>query len=81
VKGSRTIQPYLGGRIGLNIVSAASQTRTDVELLPAAGVEWLADPHFSVGIEGQVGLVFHTGDGGGSTDFGTNGLLFLRTYL
>lgn len=86
VRPSRTFQAYAGGRLGLAIVSVgstagtASQSRTDIQLLPAAGVEWLADPHFSFGIEGQVGLVVHTGGGSSSTDLGTNGLFFLRAY-
>jgi len=80
LKASKSINAYGGGRLGLNIISAGSSL-TDISVLPAAGVEWLPDPHFSFGIEAQLGLVFHTGGGSSSTDFGTNGLVFLRAYL
>ena len=91
LKPVRTITAYLGGRIGLGIISVSrtdpitristSDTGTDIGLLPAAGVEYLPDPHFSIGIEGQLGLIIRTGGGSSAVDFGTNGLAFLRFYM
>jgi hypothetical protein len=87
LKPVNKINAYLGGRFGLGISSVSStapggtsNTGVDIGLLPAAGIEFLPDPHFSVGIEGQLGLIIRTG-GGTAVDFGTNGLAFLRYYL
>jgi hypothetical protein len=90
LKPVNRINAYLGGRFGLGITSqsrtdpvtgtSTSNTGVDIGILPAAGVEFLPDPHFSVGIEGQLGLIIRTG-GGTAVDFGTNGLAFLRYYM
>jgi hypothetical protein len=89
LKPVNKINAYLGARLGLGISSQSttaagggttSNTGVDIGILPAAGVEFLPDPHFSVGIEGQLGLIIRTG-GGTAVDFGTNGLAFLRYYM
>jgi opacity protein-like surface antigen len=90
VKPVSRINAYLGARLGLGILSvsttnpatgvSSSNTGVNIGILPAAGIEYMPDPHFSVGIEGQLGLIIRTG-GGTIVDFGTNGLAFLRYYL
>ncbi len=90
LKPVNRINAYLGARLGLGIINVSSSppggvstsnTGVDIGLLPAAGVEYLPDPHFSVGIEGQLGLIIRTGGGTSAVDFGTNGLAFLRYYM
>jgi hypothetical protein len=87
LKPVNRINAYLGARLGLGITAVSStapggttNTGVNIGILPAAGVEYLPDPHFSVGIEGQLGLIIRTG-GGTAVDFGTNGLAFLRYYM
>jgi hypothetical protein len=90
LKPVNRINAYLGGRFGLGISAITttnpatgvsnSNTGVNIGILPAAGIEYLPDPHFSVGIEGQLGLIIRTG-GGTIVDFGTNGLAFLRYYM
>jgi hypothetical protein len=90
LKPVNRINAYLGGRFGLGITTVSStpagggastsNTGVNIGILPAAGIEYLPDPHFSVGIEGQLGLIIRTG-GGTIVDFGTNGLAFLRYYM
>jgi hypothetical protein len=87
MKPANRLNAYLGARLGLGISSVSntapggtSNTGVDIGILPAAGLEYLPDPHFSVGIEGQLGLIIRTG-GGTAVDFGTNGLAFLRYYM
>ncbi len=91
MKPVNRINAYLGARLGLGITTVSrtdpltnastSDTGVDIGLLPAAGLEYLPDPHFSVGIEGQLGLIIRTGGGSTAVDFGTNGLAFLRYYM
>jgi hypothetical protein len=87
MKPASRLTASLGARLGLGIVSvgstaagATSTTYVNIGILPAAGIEYLPDPHFSVGIEGQLGLIIRTGSGT-IVDFGTNGLAFLRYYM
>lgn len=90
LKPVNRINAYLGARLGLGISAVSStnpitgvstsDTGVNIGILPAAGVEYLPDPHFSVGIEAQLGMIIRTG-GGTIVDFGTNGLAFLRYYM
>jgi hypothetical protein len=76
---------YAGGRLKLNFAHestpAGSTSDTDVSIAAALGGEYYLVPHFSLGLEGQLGYFSHGSVNGDDSGFFTTGVAFLRLYF
>jgi hypothetical protein len=79
------VDMYAGGRLKLNFAhvssAAGSDSSTDVSIAAALGGEYYLVPHFSLGLEGQLGYYSHGAVNGDTDGFYTTGLAFLRLYF
>ena len=83
---SAPVDLYAGGRLKLNFahqstVAAGSTSDTDVSIAAALGGEYYLVPHFSLGLEGQLGYYSHGAINGDDSGWFTTGVAFLRLYF
>jgi len=82
---SPAVDVQMGGRLKLNLakisVPGNSKSGTDLFIGGAVGGELYLAPHFSLGLEGDVGFFSNSEVSGDDSGLLTTGLAFLRVYF
>jgi hypothetical protein len=82
---SPAVDLQLGGRLKLNLAKVSttsnSKSGTDLFLGGAVGGEFYLAPHFSLGLEGDLGFFSNSEVSGDDSGLLTTGLAFLRVYF